>query len=86
MIHGGRGTIGPRLVAFEGGSSDELATIEQRLSQRNAFVERIRTATYEGIIGVDPDRIEVSIATSTTGVPIRTEDWATIDDAIYGIE
>jgi catechol-2,3-dioxygenase len=85
-VHGGRGTIGPRLVSFEAGSPEELGMIEQRLSERQALRGRVRTDTYEGIVGVDPDRIGISIASSTTGCPIRIEDWMTISDAMYEFE
>jgi hypothetical protein len=84
--HGGRGTIGVRLLEFEVGSPAELDAIEQRLTMRQAFVGRVQTETYTGILGLDPDRIELSVASGLTGVPIQTEDWNEIDNLIYAIE
>jgi catechol 2,3-dioxygenase-like lactoylglutathione lyase family enzyme len=63
-LHSGRGTIGPRLLAFEVSSPEELELIEQRLEQRHALLRHQRTETYEAVLGVDPDRIEISVASS----------------------
>ena len=84
-LHQGRMGIGLRLFALEAGSLDELQIIEQRLVARRALVGRGGTETYEAIVGVDPDRIEVSIAASVTGSPIRSEDWHQLDDMVYRI-
>jgi len=83
--HHGRMVIGPRLFALEAGSLDELHIIEERLVARRALLSRGRTETYEAIVGVDPDRIEVSIAASLTGSVIRSEDWHHLDDMVYRI-
>jgi catechol-2,3-dioxygenase len=84
--HGGRGTIGLRMLSFEASSISELEIIERRLAQRQALIGQNRTATYSAIIGLDPDRIEISVASSLTGLPILSEEWNTIPDAIYGID
>jgi catechol 2,3-dioxygenase-like lactoylglutathione lyase family enzyme len=84
--HGGRGVIGLRMLAFEAGSLSELEIIEGRLVDRQALVWQARTDTYRAVIGLDPDRIEISVAASLTGGPIRSQDWNKIDDMIYGIE
>lgn len=84
-IHMGRGIIGPRLFALEAGSPRELDVIEQRLIERKAFVGRRRTETWEAIVGVDPDRIEVSVSSSLTGVPIQSEDWTNLDEMVYEV-
>jgi len=84
-IHMGRGTIGPRLLALEAGSLGELDVIEQRLMERKALVGRRRTEAWEAIVGVDPDRIEVSVSSSRTGGPIRSEDWANLDEMVYEV-
>ena len=83
--HHGRMGIGPRLFALEARSLGELHIIEDRLVARRALVGRAKTETYEAIVGVDPDRIEVSVAASVTGSPIRTEDWHHLDDMVYRI-
>jgi catechol 2,3-dioxygenase-like lactoylglutathione lyase family enzyme len=83
--HGGRGSIGPRLLAFEAGSPDEIERVALKLSNRHALGGRTRSDTWEAIIGFDPDRIEVSLAASLTGLPIQGEDWRQIDDMVYQI-
>src|SRR5712692_3692033 len=84
-IHLGRGTIGPRLLALEAGSPGELDVIEQRLLERKAFAGRRRTETWQPIVGVDPDRIQISVSSSLTGAPIRSEDWNHLDQMVYEV-
>jgi catechol 2,3-dioxygenase-like lactoylglutathione lyase family enzyme len=84
-IHMGRGSIGQRLLAMEAGSLAELDVIEQRLVERDAFLGRRRTETWQAIVGVDPDRIEFAVSSSQTGAPIRSEDWAHLDDMVYEV-
>lgn len=84
-VHMGRGTIGSRLLAFEAGSPGELDAIEHRLTERKAFIGRRRTETWEAVVGVDPDRIEVSVSASLTGTPIQTEAWASLDQMVYEV-
>ncbi len=84
-IRVGRGIIGLRLLALEAGSLGELDVIEQRLIKRKAFVGRRRTETWEAIVGVDPDRIEVSVSSSLTGIPIQSEDWTNLDQMVYEV-
>lgn len=83
-IHMGRGSIGPRLLGLEAGSPAELDVIEQRMTERNAFMGRRKTETWEAIVGVDPDRTEVLVASSLTGVPIHS-DWADLDESMYEV-
>jgi catechol-2,3-dioxygenase len=84
--HGGRGNIGFRMLSFEVASLEELETVEQRLEQRQALVWRGQTETYRAILGLDPDRIEVSVTAGLAGTPITSEEWQNLDDTIYGIE
>jgi catechol-2,3-dioxygenase len=84
-VHMGRGGIGPRVLALEAGTPGELDVIEQRLTERNAFIGRRRTGTWEAIVGVDPDRIEVSVSASLTGDPIESTDWDHLDQMVYEI-
>jgi catechol-2,3-dioxygenase len=84
--HSGRGSIGFRMLSFEVGSLEELETLEQRLVQRQALVWHGQTGTYRAIMGLDPDRIEVSVASSLAGTAITSEDWQEIDNTIYAIE
>jgi catechol-2,3-dioxygenase len=84
--HGGRGNIGLRMLSFEVGSLEELETIEQRLVERQALVWQGQTETYRAIMGLDPDRIEVAVASSLAGTPITAEAWRDFDDTIYAIE
>ena len=37
-------------------------------------------------MGLDPDRIEVSVSSSLAGTPITSEDWQNLDDTIYAID
>ncbi len=76
--HPGAGSIGLRLLSLESGSLTELDAIEQKLVARRAFVRRHRTETWDAVLGVDPDRIEVSVSASLTGPAIQTEDWSMI--------
>jgi catechol-2,3-dioxygenase len=84
--HSGRRSIGLRMLSFETGAPNELDAIERKLAERNALVWSAKTETYRGIMGVDPDRIGICVASSLTGTPITSEDWESVDDAIYAIE
>jgi catechol 2,3-dioxygenase-like lactoylglutathione lyase family enzyme len=83
----GRGNIGVRMLSFEAGSLGELDVIEQRLAERDAVVGRRRGEGYTAILGLDPDRIEIFVASShVTGAPISSEAWEKLDDTVYAIE
>ena len=84
-VHMGRGSIGLRSLSLEAGTPDELDVIEQRLTERKAFIGRRRTETWEAIVGVDPDRIEVSVSSSLTGVAIERADWEHLDQMVYEV-
>jgi catechol 2,3-dioxygenase-like lactoylglutathione lyase family enzyme len=85
-LHSGRGTIGPRAFGFETSSREEFTLIEQRLEQRNALLMHTRRETWEAILGADPDRIEISVASSLTGAPISREDWRNIDAMAFSMD
>jgi catechol 2,3-dioxygenase-like lactoylglutathione lyase family enzyme len=82
-VHMGRGSIGPRLLALEAGSPGDLDAIGQRLTERQALIGRRRTETWEAIVGIDPDRIQVSVSSSLTGVPIQSDEWTNLDEMVY---
>jgi catechol-2,3-dioxygenase len=84
--HGGRRYVGLRMLSFEAGTPNEFDAIERKLTERHALVWQGQTETYRSIMGVDPDRIEICVASSLTGAPISSEDWRNVDDAIYAIE
>jgi catechol 2,3-dioxygenase-like lactoylglutathione lyase family enzyme len=84
--HPGRGTIGPRAFGFEVTSPEELRLIEQRLEQRNALLTHTHRETWDAILGADPDRIEISVASSLTGEPISREDWRNIDAMVFSMD
>jgi hypothetical protein len=84
--HAGRNTVGLRMLSFEVGAPEELDGIEQRLLDRHALVWKAQTETYRAFMGVDPDRVEICVASSLTGSPISNEDWRMLDDAIYAVE
>jgi catechol 2,3-dioxygenase-like lactoylglutathione lyase family enzyme len=85
-VHSGRGTIGPRAFGLEASSPEELGLIEQRLEQRNALLTHTHRETWEAILGVDPDRIEFSVASSLTGAPISSDDWHNIDPMVFSMD
>lgn len=82
----GRRTVGLRMLSFEVGALDELDIVERKLEERHALIWQGKTDTYRAIMGVDPDRTEICIASSLTGTPISSDDWKNVDDAIYAIE
>lgn len=84
-LHPGRGSVGPRVLALEVGSREELAQVEERLTQHKAVIGHRRTDTWEAVIGVDPDRIQITVSSSMTGAPIHASDWAGLDEIIYQI-
>lgn len=85
-LHAGRGTIGPRLLSFEVSSPERVELIEQRLEQRQALLRRQRGETFEVVLGLDPARIEVGVASSLTGAPLSSEDWHNIDGMVFAID
>ena len=84
--HGGRGNIGFRMVSFEVGSLEDLELIEQRFVDRQALVWHGSTEAYRSILGLDPDRIEISVSSSLSDAPITSEDWRNLDDTVYTID
>jgi catechol 2,3-dioxygenase-like lactoylglutathione lyase family enzyme len=82
----GRRNVGLRMLSFEAGAPTELDVIEQRLVERQALIWRGQTETYKAIMGVDPDRTQICVASSLTETPISSDDWKDVDDAIYTIE
>src|ERR1700722_17578150 len=83
--HAGRRNVGLRMLSFEAGAPNELDAIERKLEGRHALVWRGETDTYRAIMCVDPDRTEIAVASSLTGTPISSDDWKSVDDAIYTI-
>ena len=84
--HGaGRRNVGLRMLSFEAGTPSELGVIEQRLVKRQALVWQGQTETYKALMGVDPDRTQICVASSLTGTPISSDNWKDVDDAIYTI-
>jgi catechol-2,3-dioxygenase len=81
--HGGRRSIGLRMVSFEVGTPSEFDAIERNLVDRDSVVWQGHTESYRAIMAVDPDRTEICVASSLTGTPISSEDWNEVDDAIY---
>jgi catechol-2,3-dioxygenase len=84
-VHMGRGSIGPRLISLAASALADLDQIEQRLTERNAFIGRRRTETWEAVVGVDPDRIEVSVSASLTGDPVLGKNWDHLDKMVYEV-
>ena len=84
--HAGGRAVGLRMLSFEAGSPEEIAAIEQKRVDRHALVWHAQTEAYRAIMGADPDRIEICVASSLTGSPISSEDWTKVDDAVYLIE
>jgi catechol-2,3-dioxygenase len=82
----GRRNVGLRMLSFEVGALNELDIVERKLVERDALVWQRQTESYRAIMGVDPDRTEIAVASSLTGTPISSDDWKNVDDAIYAIE
>ena len=82
-LHAGRGAIGPRLIAFEAESLDQVNLVEARLDARKSLVGRRRAKGWEAVFGFDPDRNQVSIAAGLRGEPIGKDDWTMLDEAVY---
>ena len=82
-LHGGASTIGPVLLSFEAGSRDEFEQIEKRFAERNSIAGRRHTEGWDAFFGHDPDRIQIEVSVSTTGDPIRSEDWGNLDAIVY---
>jgi catechol 2,3-dioxygenase-like lactoylglutathione lyase family enzyme len=83
--HGGSNEVGVRMLALEAASSEELDEIEKRLKDRDAFLGDKQSDNWRAVIGFDPDRVTVSVASSLTGSPISTEHWQILDDFVYSI-
>src|SRR3984885_13811964 len=84
--HGaGRRSVGLRMLSFEAGTPNELGVIEQMLVERQALVWQGQTEAYRALMGVDPDRTQICVASSLTGTPISSDNWKDVDDAIYTI-
>lgn len=81
----GRGSIGPRVLALAVGSRAELGQIEKRLTKRDALVGHRRTDTWEAVVGIDPDRIQITVSSSLTDAPVHASDWASLDEIIYQV-
>jgi catechol 2,3-dioxygenase-like lactoylglutathione lyase family enzyme len=84
-FHPGRGGLGLRMLSLEAGSLEELDVIEHRMAERQVLLGRLETEKYRVIHGLDPDRIELSVASSLTGGPIQSEDWHHLDDSVYAL-
>jgi hypothetical protein len=71
------------MLSFEVGTPQELDAIERKLVDRGDLIRQWETETYGAIMGLDPDRTELCVASSSTGTPITSEDWKAMDDSIY---
>jgi catechol-2,3-dioxygenase len=82
-LHPGRGAIGPRLIAFEAESLEQVGLVEARLEARKSLVGRRSAKGWEAVFGLDPDRNQVSISAGLWGEPIGEDDWTILDEAVY---
>jgi hypothetical protein len=57
--------------------------IQARLAQLGVLVGQVQTENYRSVHGLDPDRIDLTVASSLTGGPIRSEDWRCLNEGIY---
>ena len=84
-VRPGRGALGIRVLCFEASSPDELEVIADRLGERHALLGRERLDAYEVVVGVDPDRTEITVSSSLTGGHIGSEEWTHLDDLVYDL-
>ncbi len=83
---GGARHIGIRAVVLEVDSLSELEEIEQALIRRESLVRRLTdNATWNAVVGTDPDRITVVVGSSLGAGPITHEGWAALDESLYGL-
>jgi catechol 2,3-dioxygenase-like lactoylglutathione lyase family enzyme len=80
----GRGNVGLRLLAFEAVWLDQLDVIQARLAQLGVLVGQLQTENHRSVHGLNPDRIDLPVASSLTAGPIRSEDWHDLNEGIYG--
>ena len=80
----GRGNVGLRLLAFEAGSLDQLDVIQARLAKLGVLVGQVQTENDRSVHGLDPDRIDLTVASSLTSGPIRSDGWRRLNEVIYG--
>jgi catechol 2,3-dioxygenase-like lactoylglutathione lyase family enzyme len=83
--YGGSSTIGPVLLSFEAGSRDEFEDIAKRFAELDSIAGRHHAEGWEAFVGQDPDRIQIVVSVSTTGSPIRIEDWGHLDEIVYSL-
>jgi catechol 2,3-dioxygenase len=81
--HGGRSTSGVRFFSLETASSDDLDVIEQRLAERGALIGRQQRPDWQAVFGVDPDRVNIGVATGPGEAPIAAEGWTHPDSMLY---
>jgi hypothetical protein len=74
------------MLALEASSLEELDVIQERFDQWQELIWEGQTETYRGIMGLDPDGLEIFVSSSLTGNPITSEDWNSLDNLIYVIE
>lgn len=44
---------------------------------------QVQTESYRSVHGLDADRIDLTVASSVTGGPIRSDDWRRLNEGIY---
>jgi hypothetical protein len=69
----------------DGGFGERPGETDREQSRHRAPGRLNRTGTWEAIVGVDPDRIEVSVSSSLTGVPIDSKHWDHLDQMVYEV-
>jgi catechol-2,3-dioxygenase len=84
-VHPGGGTIGAKVVGFEVATRKDLQQIEERLTERNAYVSRIRRDLSETVIGTDPNDFAIVVSAGRRGQPIQMAEWNNPDEVIEAI-
>jgi catechol 2,3-dioxygenase-like lactoylglutathione lyase family enzyme len=77
--------LGMRALVVEVDSTGELERVVDALKDRGLFEARREGDKWLAVFGRDPDGTAVAATASKTSTPITLQDWADLDEALYGI-
>ncbi len=77
--------LGMRALVVEVDSVEELDRVVAALEERGLFEARREGDEWLAAFGHDPDGTAVAATASKRSTPITLQDWADLDEALYGI-